>query len=601
MRLFPLFRLLLAACLFIFLTSARADDFLEAHVAFVPSVQAIDAQTVQIDFAIAKGYYLYRDKFKFAANAGIVLGTPVLPKGKEKDDENFGKVEVYYDRVSIRLPVERTSSGPLNLSLKITSQGCADGGLCYPPLHQPVSLELPSPAVAAPVASPAPQAFPAESKTDESSQIFRALQKNGFWTNIALFFVAGLGLALTPCVFPMIPILSGIIAGQGHQASHARALALSIMYVLGMAVTYAIAGIIAGLSGTLVSGLMQNAWVLSAFACIFVLLAFSMFGFYSLQLPSALQSKLSEEAGHFANGRGPGVFIMGSLSALIVGPCVAAPLAGALLYIGKTGNAVLGGSALFALALGMGAPLVAVGLSAGTLLPRAGSWMQTVNRFFGIVLLGVALWLVSPLLPAGLVMAGWAALLVIPAIFLHALDPLPPTAKAGQRFMKGVGLLLLLTGAAMLAGALAGGRNPLQPLAGFYGKTEAPVNALPFERIASLTALETRLQKGGKPAMLVFTADWCSDCKRMERETYADPAVRVKLEGMALLKADITANSDADLALMKHFGIFGPPAILFFNTEGKEISRLTGYKDAAALNTALETAKPALTFPYKNG
>ncbi|MBS1197584.1 MAG: Protein-disulfide reductase [Proteobacteria bacterium] len=586
-----LFRLLILVWLLAgFRFAMAADDFLDPREAFVAKVQAIDAQTIEVNFTIAKGYYLYRDKFKFAAD-NLVIATPGFPQGKEKDDENFGKVEVYYDQVSIRLPVERNASGALTVNLKVTSQGCADGRMCYPAQHQQFSVELPAPSLASPM--PTPQAFPADNKADESGRIFQALKKNGFWANIALFFLAGLGLALTPCVFPMIPILSGIIAGQGHRASHGRALALSIMYVLGMAVTYAIAGVIAGLTGTLISGLMQNAWVISAFAFLFVILAFSMFGFYQLQLPAALQSKLSEEAGHFANGRGPGVFIMGSLSALIVGPCVAAPLAGALLYIGKTGNAVLGGSALFALALGMGVPLIAVGLSAGTLLPRAGAWMQAVNRAFGVVLLGVALWLVSPLLPPAVVMVGWAALLIIPAVFLHALDGLPPTAKNGQRFTKGIGILLLLTGAAMLAGALAGSRNPWQPLAGLFGQPENTVAALPFERVASLAKLDSRLQKADKPVMLVFSAEWCTDCKRMERETFTDAGVRARLATFTLLKAEIGEGSDNDRQLLARFGLYGPPAIVFFDASGKENTnaRLAGFQDAVALIKALDALK----------
>jgi len=594
MRLALLHRLVLSLFLLIGLSLAVAEDFLDPKEAFIARVQAVDAQTLEVNFTIAQSYYLYRDKFRFAAD-GILTGTPVFPKGREKNDENFGQVEVYYDRVSIRLPVERVSSGPLAVRLKVTSQGCADGRLCYPPQHQQFSIELPAAELAPPAATAPPLPFPATSSADESSILFRALQNKGFWANIALFFVAGLGLALTPCVFPMIPILSGIIAGQGHRASRGRSLALSIMYVLGMAVTYAVAGVIAGLSGTLLSSLMQDAWVLSAFAFIFVILAFSMFGFYQLQLPSSLQSKLSEEAGHFANGRGPGLFIMGSLSALIVGPCVAAPLAGALLYIGQTGNAVLGGTALFALALGMGAPLIAVGLSAGTLLPRAGPWMQAVNRIFGVVLLAIALWLVSPLLPPSLVMVGWAALFIIPAAFLHALDPLPPASKPAQRLMKGLGILLLLTGAALLAGALSGSRNPWQPLAGLFGNQQNTPNPLPFERVSSLPELETRLQKANKAVMLDFYADWCADCQRIERETFADAKVRAKLSGFLLLKADITASSDADRQLLAHFGLYGPPALLFFDTRGKEIGRLVGFQDTPAFVKAvarIEKTKP---------
>jgi len=349
---------LLFLILSFFISLAHAEEFLDPAVAFKPSVKALDGQTIEISYEIAKGYYLYRDKFRFAVDGeAATLGTPSFPKGKEHTDENFGKVEVYYKAVAVRIPVERMSSGSLPLKLKVTAQGCADAGVCYPPQTQPLSVDLPDPA--------SPPASATTGEGDESGKIASTLKNAGFWTSLALFFIAGLGLSLTPCVFPMIPILSGIIAGQGHRNSHARGFALSLAYVLGMAVTYAAAGVAAGLTGTLLSAALQNPWVLGSFALVFVVLSFSMFGFYELQLPTALQSKLSEESGHLQGGRGIGVFLMGALSALIVGPCVAAPLAGALLYIGQTGDAVFGGTALFVMALGMGAPLIAVGIAGG--------------------------------------------------------------------------------------------------------------------------------------------------------------------------------------------------------------------------------------------
>ena len=556
---------------------AHAEEFLDPAVAFKPSARALDAQTIEVAFEIAKGYYLYRDKFRFAVDSdSVTLGTPVFPKGKEKNDENFGKVEVFYKHVAIRLPVERNASGVLPLKLNVTSQGCADAGVCYPPQTQTVSVELPAAGsmAAAPVAVDA----------DESGKIAGILRNAGFWANLAFFFIAGLGLALTPCVLPMIPILSGIIAGQGHKASHARGFALSLAYVLGMAVTYAAAGIAAGMTGTLLSAALQNAWVLGAFALVFVVLSFSMFGFYELQLPTALQSKLSEESGHLQGGRGIGVFAMGALSALIVGPCVAAPLAGALLYIGQTGDAVLGGTALFIMALGMGAPLIAVGTAGGSLLPKTGPWMEAVKKGFGVLLLATAIWLVSPVIPPVAAMLAWAALLIIPAIFLHALDPLPPHASGWQRFWKGIGIVMLLTGAALLIGALAGSRDPLQPLANLRGQTlAAQEQKLPFEPVRSLAELDTRLAAVDRPVMLDFYADWCVSCKEMEKFTFADPAVREKMAGFTLLKADVTANTPEDKALLARFGLYGPPGIIFFDRGGKEIAglRVVGFQEAA--------------------
>jgi thiol:disulfide interchange protein DsbD len=577
---------------------AQAQEFLDPAVAFKPTARALDAQTIEVGFEIAKGYYLYRDKFKFAVEGDTVtLGTPVFPRGKEKIDENFGKVEVFYKNVAIRLPVQRNASGVLPLKLNVTSQGCADAGVCYPPQTQMVSVELPAPgsvpdAPGAPVAAMESTAGLAVDG-DESGTIAATLKNAGFWASLAFFFIAGLGLSLTPCVFPMIPILSGIIAGQGHKASHARGFALSLAYVLGMALTYAAVGVAAGLSGTLISAALQNPWVLGAFALVFVVLSFSMFGFYELQLPTALQSKLSEESGHLQGGRGLGVFAMGALSALIVGPCVAAPLAGALLYIGQTGDAVLGGTALFVMALGMGMPLIAVGVAGGSLLPKTGPWMEGVKKGFGVLLLATALWLISPVIPALAQMLGWAALFIIPAIYLHALDPLPPRAKGWQRFWKGIGIVMLLTGAALLAGALAGNRDPLQPLAGLRGQAlAAEARKLPFEPVRSVAELDNRLAAVDRPVMLDFYADWCVSCKEMERFTFADPAVQAKLAGFTLLKADVTANTPEDKALLARFGLFGPPGIIFFSPGGKEIAglRVIGYQKAAVFMKQLERA-----------
>jgi len=573
---------LLFLILTLLLPLAHAEEFLDPAIAFKPSVRALDGQTIEVSYEIAKGYYLYRDKFRFTVEGEAVgLGTPAFPKGKEHKDENFGNVEVYYKTVAIRLPVDRTSSGPLPLKLKLSAQGCAEAGVCYPPQSQTLALELPDPASA-----PATTA----ASDDASGSIASTLKNSGFWVNLAFFFLAGLGLSLTPCVFPMIPILSGIIAGQGHQISHARGFLLSLVYVLGMAITYAAAGVAAGMTGTLLAAALQNPWVLGGFALVFVVLSFSMFGFYELQLPTALQSKLSEESGHLQGGRGIGVFLMGALSALIVGPCVAAPLAGALLYIGQTGDALLGGTALFVMALGMGVPLLIVGLSAGTLLPKAGAWMEAVKKGFGVLLLATAVWLVSPVIPAVALMLAWAALLIIPAIYLHALDPLPPHAKGWLRFWKGIGIVMLLTGAALLIGALAGGRNPLQPLAGLRGQAMAAEEKhLPFETIHSVAELDARLQNAGQPVMLDFYADWCVSCKEMENFTFSDPAVQGKLKAFKLLKADVTTNTAEDKALLARFGLFGPPGIIFFDKFGQEnrAARIVGFLEAPAFLSIL--------------
>ena len=569
---------------------ANAEDLLHPSLAFKPTARALDGQTIEVRVEIAKGYYLYRDKFRFIADpSSVQLGMASMPSGQEKIDENFGKVEVYYKEVLIRLPVERNSSGILPLNLSITSQGCADAGVCYPPQKQMIHLELPDPSVtpAVPVSAPS---------SDESGRIALLLRNADLWLVVASFFGFGLLLSLTPCVFPMIPILSGIIVGSGrdgHGVSHARGFVLSLAYVLGMAVTYATAGVAAGLTGTLLSSALQNVWVLGGFALVFVVLSLSMFGFYELQFPSFLQSKVSEGASHIKGGSMFGVALMGALSAIIVGPCVAAPLAGALLYIGQSGDAVLGGAALFCMAFGMGVPLLAVGLSAGTLLPKSGAWMESVKKAFGVILLATALWIISPLIPVSLFMGALALLLILPAVFMRAIDPLPPHAKSGARFWKGVGVAMLLAGAAMLAGALSGATDPLQPLSGLRGGTSA-LKPLVFERVRSVTELDARIKASGTPVLLDFYADWCVSCKEMARFTFADARVQQKLLGWLLVQADVTANSDEDKALLARFNLFGPPGIIFFNDKGEELKsvRVVGFQKADEFLKILETVLP---------
>jgi len=558
-----------------------AEEPLPPEDAFRFSARMVDAKTIEARWQITDGYYMYRDKFRFAADGGS-LGAPTLPAGKIKEDEIFGKVETYRKEVKVLLPVEAT--GPV--TLKVASQGCWDGGICYPPLNQKALLD---PAAASAAAAAPVQGAPAATG-DESSRI-AGLFKGGSLAIVLLsFFGFGLLLSLTPCVFPMIPILSGIIVNHGHAVSHLRAFVLSLAYVIGMAVTYALVGVAAGLSGTLLSAALQNAWVLGGFALVFVVLSFSMFGFYELQLPAALQSRVSDTANR-QGGSLPAIALMGALSALIVGPCVAAPLAGALLYIAQTGNAVLGGAALFVMALGMGAPLLLVGAFSRSLLPKSGPWMEGVKKFFGVVMLATALWLVSPVIPLWLQMLGWALLMVVPAIYLHALDPLPQNAHGWQRLGKGLGVVLLLGGAAMLMGVLGGAKDPLQPLgflrsAGAASATPAPT----FKTVRSSAELDAALKASGRPAMLDFYADWCVSCKEMERFTFADPTVAATMGKLTLLKADVTANTDADKELLKRFGLFGPPGIIFFDAGGREMAglRVVGFQPADVFLPSLE-------------
>jgi thiol:disulfide interchange protein DsbD len=396
----------------------------------------------------------------------------------------------------------------------------------------------------------------------------------------------------------MIPILSGIIVGRGQHITKAKGFSLSLAYVLGMATTYAIVGIIAGLSGTLISNALQNPWALGIGASIFVALALSMFGFYELQMPSFLQSRLTEASNKVPGGRFGGVFAMGALSALIVGPCVAAPLAGALLYISQTGDVVLGGVSLFSLALGMGVPLLAVGLSAGALLPKAGGWMEAVKKFFGVALLAVAIWLISPLLSAVANMALWATLLIISAMYLHALEPLAVNAKGFARFWKGVGVIFLVAGIALLLGALGGSRDVLQPLSvyqgGGSGTAQAATPQLPFKKVKNVAELEAAVAGAqGKPVMLDFYADWCVSCKEMERFTFSDARVQARLKDVVLLKADVTGNTPEDKALLARFKLFGPPGIIFFDANGQEVPyRVVGFEKAEQFLASIDKALP---------
>jgi len=575
---------------------SATPQFLPVERAFAVKAQVLDATSVIATFEPEDGYYLYRDKFAFRVESpgDVSVAAVELPAGEVKDDPNFGRTQVFHRPVQALVRLQRESGAPSPLVLLVEYQGCADAGLCYPPETRRFDLLL---AAADPAAVAAGPARPAEAAPDEQSRIAGILDSGNAWLVLASFFGFGLLLAFTPCVLPMIPILSGIIVGRSGGVTRGHALILSLTYVLGMAVTYAAAGVMAGLSGTLLSAALQNPWVLGAFAALFVVLALSMFGLYELQLPSALQSRLSSASNRFRGGTLWGVFAMGILSALIVGPCVAAPLAGALLYINQTRDAVLGGGALFSMALGMGAPLVAVGLSAGTLLPKAGAWMHGVRRFFGVVLLGMAIWVVSPVIPTVMHMLAWAALLIASAIFLHAIDPLPHNATGYRKLGKAAGVIALVLGVALLSGALAGGRDILQPLSGLrlVSAGEQPVQGPRFETVASLAELERRLQDtGGRPVMLDFYADWCISCKEMERFTFTDPAVQARMQRMLLLKADVTRNSADDQALLRRFGLFGPPGIVFFDAAGRELpGRVIGFQPARRFAGSIDAILPS--------
>lgn len=568
------------------LAHAAEPELLEPEKAFAFSARVVAPDAIEVRYVIAKGYYMYRDKFRFTLEpAAAAGGEPLLPPGIIKKDEFFGEVAVFRDEVRITLPLNRGGAGE-RVSLTAVSQGCADVGVCYVPVEQKADLRL---------ADFSGSSTKAAAGSLGEDALIAELFRGDTWLLIASFFGFGLLLSFTPCVLPMIPILSGIIVGRGQHLTRMHGFLLSVAYVLGMAITYALAGIAAGLSGALLSAALQNPWVLGGFALMFVMLALSMFGFYELQLPSALQSRLAGASSRLHGGHFLGVFVMGVLSALIVGPCVAAPLAGALLYISQSGDAVLGGSALFAMALGMGVPLLAIGASAGALVPKAGPWMESVKRFFGVLLLAVAVYLVSPVIPMAMQMLAWAALLILTGVYLRAIDPLPQNARGGARISKGVGIIALAAGLAYVVGALSGSRDVLQPLSGLRGAAagEPAGPGVAFQRVGNIAELDAAIAAAkGKVVMLDFYADWCVSCKEMERYTFTDPVVRSRMAAMVKVQADVTSGNADHQALLKRFRLFGPPGIVFFDPAGSEIQglRVIGFMSADKFTAVLDQA-----------
>lgn len=563
--------MLAALCLLWPLLAQANGDYLQPEQAFRFSARMADEKTVEVTFAIAEGYYMYGEQFSFKVD-GASAGKPVMPPGTVKFDETFQKdVETFRNAVTIRVPV--VASGPFTMIASY--QGCADAGLCYSPMTS--SAQLDPGAIAGGSA-------PVVSSDDEMGRIEASLNSGSLVAILPLFLLLGLGLAFTPCVLPMMPILSSIILGDGNSRSRSRGLLLSASYSLGMAVVYTLLGIAAGLAGEGLAAALQNPWVLGAFATLMVILSLSMFGVYQLQMPASVQARLVQASGRQSGGKFAGVFVMGALSALIVGPCVAAPLAGTLVYISQTRDVVTGGSALFAMAAGMSLPLLALGASAGALLPRAGAWMVSVKRFFGILMLATALWMVSPLLPGRVQMMPWAALAIGYAIYLA-------WPRASGWMPKALGLVFAALGAVQLLGVATGAHDPLAPLAGVTGEGS---HATAFARVGSVEELDAVLEAGpGKVVMLDFYADWCVSCKEMERFTFSDPRVNTQFADMLLLQVDVTANSDADKALLKRFGLFGPPGIIFFDPQGKEIAgrRVIGYQNAEKFLASLAAAK----------
>ncbi|MBR8073739.1 protein-disulfide reductase DsbD [Burkholderia cenocepacia] len=581
------------------LSAARAaDDFLDPSAAFKFSASESPGQ-VDVRFKIANGYYMYRERFAFAVKSGqATLGEPQYPAGHVKFDQTFQKnVETYRDEVVVHVPVKQ-AAGPFELA--VTSQGCADEGICYPPAEHVMKVD----GAALGAASSSGDTTAAGSWFDKVTSADFAqslLEGHGFFTIVALYFVAGVVLSLLPCSYPMIPIVSAIIIGQGTRATHARGFALSLTYVVGMALVYTVLGIAAALVGQSLGAWLQNPWVLGAFGVLLTAFAVSLISGKDIALPERWQNGAAEASSARQGGHFVAVAAMGALSALVVGACMTAPLFAVLAFIAHTGNALLGGAALFAMGLGLGVPLLVVGVGAGTVLPRAGAWMDGVKVFFGIVLLAAALWIVWPVLAGALKMVLAALWLLIAAAALGLFTPNAGAASIWRRLGRGVGAALAIWAATLLVGLAAGSTDPVKPLAVLAARTVASGGAATagaaaaqdgpaFASVRSSGELDALLKTSGQPVMLDFYADWCVSCKEMEHLTFTDARVQARLAKLHLVRADVTANNPDDQALLKRFNLFGPPGIIFFDRNGNEIGRVVGYQAADTFLRSLDRA-----------
>ena len=578
-----------------------SKDFPPQEAVFIPSMYAIDGNTVEIDIRIEPGYYVYKDKIALrAVSDAAAAGRLDLPDGSIKSDEYFGEQEVYLADVRWRQSIARATPEAMDLEFELDYQGCADGGICYMPKTTRFTVSLPPATAVTTLDDGAPI-------LSEQGRLARVITGSSLWMAAGVFFLAGLGLAFTPCVLPMVPILSGIIAGSG-EISPRRGFTLALSYVMGMAIVYTLAGVAAASAGANLQAIFNQPWALILFASLFAVLALSMFGVFELQMPSAIQGKLSALSSSQKSGTMVGAFIMGAISSLVVTACVAPALIAALTVMAQTGDLLRGGAALFAMSLGMGAPLLAVGAAQGRLLPRVGPWMVAVKGAFGFMMLGLAIWMLSRMLPGVVTMSFWALLAIMTGVFLGGLTTLGSDSTAGQKLGKGFGIVALVYGLAMFLGVLAGGSNPLKPLEALTaargpdrGGEVSDMHAS-FKRIKTSADLDREIAAAaGKSVLLDFYADWCISCKEMEAFTFPAPEVRAALSDTVMLQADVTANDAQDRALLDRFGVFGPPTIIFFGTDGQQRHgyEVVGYmraRDFAAhVNQALAPAAVTAT------
>ncbi|TLY99427.1 MAG: protein-disulfide reductase DsbD [Gammaproteobacteria bacterium] len=556
------------------------DDFLPPDRAFRFDALPDGTDRVRLNWEIADGYYLYRARIKVVTpSPRAQLGAPQMPQGQIKTDEYFGRQEVYHHELVATVPVLRASGGAFELPLQVTYQGCAEAGLCYPPITKTVTVNLSAGATSSGTASAG--SFVRGAGGGAEQDWFASLIRAGNpLVMLGWFYLAGLALAFTPCVLPMVPILSGIIAGGGRTLDTARAFALSVSYVLGMALTYTLAGIACAAAGRQVQAVFQQWWVLTLFAALFVVLALSMLGLFTLQMPVAIQTRIASISNRQSAGTFGGAAVMGALSALIVTTCVGPALVGALLVISQSGQVSRGGAALFAMSVGMGTPLLVVGASAGRLLPRAGPWMDLVKKLFGVMMLALAAWMLARIVPERVALSLWA----VPALILAWLLWSQTRGHSAATWtLRAAGVLAGLYGVALTAGSALGGTDPLAPIPAFATKARE----LPFRRIESVADLDREVARAklqGRGVLVDFSAAWCTSCKEMERYTFTDPDVQAALSAAVLLRADVTHNDADDQALLKRFGIFGPPTIAFYGADGEERTqyRVVGYMKAQA-------------------
>jgi len=566
------------------------SDFLPVDEAFEPILTAIDGNNVEVAIRVTDGYYLYKDKFSATILSDVAqAGRLELPAGEIKNDQYFGEMEVYHGDVFGKLSVARATPAAMDVEIELKYQGCADGGICYPPATRVLSVSLPEATAVGALAAVAASTDSGAPMISEQGRLAQVITTAHIGSVIAIFFGLGLLLAFTPCVLPMIPILSGIIAGEGDNISPARGFSLALSYVMGMALIYTAAGVGAAAAGLQLQAMFNQPWVLILFSSLFVVLALGMFGMFELQMPSAIQTRLAGISGNQKSGTAIGAFVMGGLSALVVTACVAPALIATLTVMAQTGDMLRGGTALFAMSLGMGAPLLLVGAAQGKLLPKAGAWMVAVKSAFGFMMLGMGIWMMARILPGEVTLAAYGVLIFMAGVFLGGLTQLTPESLGVQKLGKGVGLLAVIYGAVLLVGSLAGGDSMLRPLASLNsGGGVAYVEehrGLDFQRIKTTADLDAALASAaanGQSAMLDFYADWCVSCIEMEEYTFTDGGVQNALSNTVLLQADVTANDDEDQALLERFGVFGPPTIIFFGGDGMQRNgyEVVGYMKA---------------------